>query len=89
MQEFFRSNMIQMANPLRLKAIGAYKICLEKALEIQWFNEWSDKAEQQLAKIAPEEYRYSIEERARPIYFHQQRIRRGLVTQLPEEDTEE
>ena len=89
MAEFFRSSMIQLANPLRLKAVGAYKNCLKKALEIQWFNEWTDKAEKQVAKIAPEEYRYSIEERGKPVYFHQGAIRRGLVTELPEEEEEE
>ena len=88
-QEMFRSNFIQMADPLRKKAIIAYKTCLKKALELQWFNEWSDKAEQQIAKIAPEEYRYSIEERGTPIYFHKPGIERGLVTELPEEDNEE
>ena len=88
MQEFFRAAMIQQADPLRRKAIEAYKTCLDKSLKIQWFNEWTDLAEQQIAKINPEEYRYSVEERGSPFNFHQPKLRRPLVTSLPEEEEE-
>ena len=88
MQEYFRASMIQQADPLRLKAIEAYKTCLDKSLKVQWFNEWTDLAEQQIAKINPEAYRYSVEERATPYNFHQTTLRRGLVTSLPEEEEE-
>ena len=88
MQEFFRAAMIQQADPLRRKAIEAYKTCLDKSLKVQWFNEWTDLAEQQIAKINPEEYRYSVEERGSPFNFHQQKLRRSLVTSLPEEEEE-
>ena len=88
MQEYFRAAMIQQADPLRRKAIEAYKTCLDKSLKVQWFNEWTDLAEQQIAKINPEEYRYSVEERGSPFNFHQQKLRRSLVTSLPEEEEE-
>lgn len=85
MQEFFRGAMIQKADPLRVKAVESYNLCLEKALTVQWFNEWSDLAEKQLARINPETFRYSIEERAKPTYFHRAPIRRPIITALPEE----
>ena len=87
-KEFFRSTMIQQANPLRLKAIEAYKLCLDKSRELQWFNEWSDLAEQQIAKINPEEFSYSIEERGQPSQFHQTRIFKALIPELPSEEDE-
>ena len=87
-KEFFRSTMIQQANPLRLKAIGAYKSCLDKSRELQWFNKWTDLAEQQIAKINPEEFSYSIEERGQPSHFHQTKIFKALVLDLPVEEDE-
>ena len=87
-QAFYRSAMIQKANPLRLKAINAYKSCLDRSLKVQWFNEWTDLAEKQIAKINPEEYRYSVEERGTPFNFHRTTLRRALVTSLPEEEEE-
>jgi tetratricopeptide (TPR) repeat protein len=87
-KELFRSTMIQQANPLRLKAIEAYKLCLDKSRELQWFNEWSDLAEQQIAKINPAEFSYSIEERGQPSHFHQTRIFKALVRELPSEEDE-
>ena len=88
MQEYFRSAMILQADPLRRKAIEAYKTCLDKSLKVQWFNEWTDLAEKQIAKINPEEYRYSVEERATPFNFHNTKLRRSLITSLPEEEEE-
>ena len=88
MQEYFRAAMIQQADPLRRKAIEAYKICLDKSLKVQWFNEWTDLAEQQIAKINPEEYTYSVEERGVPSVFHKTALRRALITSLPEQEEE-
>ena len=87
-KDFFRQSMIEKADPLRLKAVEAYKICLDKAREVQWFNEWTDLAEQQVAKINPEAFRYSIEERATPTYFHKTPLQRPLITELPAEEEE-
>ena len=75
------------ADPLRRKAIEAYKTCLDKSLKVQWFNEWTDLAKRQ-SPGNPEEYRYSVEERGDPFNFHQQKLRRSLVTSLPEEEEE-
>ena len=82
-QEFFRNSMIEKADPLRIKAVDSYKICLDKARELQWFNEWSDLAERRLAEIDPAAFRYSIEERAKPTHFHTNAIRKDLILELP------
>ena len=78
--------MIQKADPQRRFAIEAYKTCLDKSLKVQWFNEWTDLAEQQIAKINPEEYSYSVEERGQPTVFHQTLLRKPLITSLPEQE---
>ena len=87
-KEFFRITMAQTANPIRLLAIQAYKYCLDKSRELQWFNKWSDLAEQQIAKINPQEFSYSIEERGEPSHFHQSKIFKALVRELPSEEDE-
>ena len=83
-QEIIKSRMIEQAAPLRLKAIESYKQCLKKSLKLQWFNKWTDLAERQVAKIAPEEFRYNIEERGAPVYLHTPKVQRGLILELPE-----
>lgn len=88
-KEMFRNSMIEKAEPLRLKAVEAYKVCLDKARELQWFNEWSELAEQQLAKIDPSAFHYSMEERAKPVHFHNAPIRRELILALPEAEEED
>ena len=88
-KEFFRNSMIEKADPLRVKAVEAYKVCLDKARELQWFNEWSDLAEQQLAKIDPAAFHYSVEERAKPVHFHTAAIRRELILTLPEAEKDD
>lgn len=87
--DFFRQSMEEKAEPFRQKAIQAYKVCLEKAREVQWFNEWTDLSEQQIAKINPEAYRYSIEERAQASYLHNNTLRLKLVTELPAEEEDD
>lgn len=87
--DIFRQKMEEQAEPFRQLAIQAYKICLEKAREVQWFNEWTDLSEQQISKINPEAYRYSIEERAQPSYLHNNPLRLKLVTELPVEEEDD
>ncbi len=80
-QEMFKSNMIQKASPLRDKAIDSYSICLKKALELQWFNEWTNLAEKKIAKLSPENYHYSSEVRSQPNHFYKKPI--GMKVILP------
>ena len=53
---------------------------------MRWFNEWSDLAERQLARLNPQEYRYNAEVRARPTNFGGKTVRGGLVTQVKVEE---
>ena len=85
-KEMFKGAMVQMADPLRQKAVMAYQACLSKALKLQWFNKWTESAELRLAKIDPSAFHYSIEERSPPVHFHNPRVQRGLVTTLPDEE---
>ena len=82
----YRANMVQQADPFRRLAVKSYEICLQKARSIGWFNKWTDLAEQQLARINPENFNYSVEERARPTEFNSRPILRGLITELPSEE---
>ena len=53
MQEYFRAAMIQKADPLRRKAIEAYKTCLDRSLKVQWFNEWTDSLSNRSQRSTP------------------------------------
>jgi tetratricopeptide (TPR) repeat protein len=85
-QEMFKSNMIQKASPIREKAVESYNVCLKKALELQWFNEWTDLAEKRIAKISPENYHYSSEIRSQPNHFYQKPLGQKIMLPNPEDE---
>ena len=85
-KEVFKGAMAERATVPEGKAVEAYVICMKKAQELRWFNEWSDLAERQLARLNPQEYRYNAEIRARPDHFGGKTIRGNIVTELKVED---
>ena len=66
-------------------AVNTYVLCLKKAQELKWFNEWSDNAERQLAQLEPSKHRYNAEIRARPIQFSSPLVRQDFIEKLPSE----
>ena len=63
-QEEFRKR----AEEVRNKSVEAYRICLERAKEKQWFNEYSDNCEQAVAKLDLE-YKFTREVRPLPTFY--------------------
>ncbi|HIA02395.1 MAG TPA: tetratricopeptide repeat protein [Myxococcales bacterium] len=64
LQEDFRKK----ANMVRAKAVQAYRRCLETAKKKQWFNEFSDNAEKNLA-ILDLNYKFTREIRPQPGFY--------------------
>ncbi|MEE2789083.1 MAG: tetratricopeptide repeat protein [Myxococcota bacterium] len=83
--EAFKGTMTDKAEVQRQQAINTYVLCLKKAQELRWFNEWSDNAERRLAQLDPGKFRYNAEIRAKPINFGTPTVRQDLIAKLPEE----
>jgi tetratricopeptide (TPR) repeat protein len=86
--EIFKGAMAERAATPEGKAVESYVIVIKKAQELRWFNQWSDLAERQLARLNPREYRYNAEMRARPDNFGGEAVRRGVVTTLRQQEEE-
>ncbi|MBT9559798.1 MAG: tetratricopeptide repeat protein [Myxococcales bacterium] len=56
------------ANEVRAKSVEAYRICLERAKAKQWFNEFSDNCEANVAKLDLE-YKFTREIRPQPTAY--------------------
>lgn len=89
MTEAFKGQMSDMSDIQINKAVEAYVLCIQKAQELRWFNQWSDLAEKELARLRPAEYRYNAERRARPTFFGPAAVAQSVITQLPSEEVEE
>lgn len=87
--EIFKGQMTDMSEVQIGKAVEAYVLCMQKAQELRWFNEWSDLAEKELARLRPQDYRYNAEKRASPTYFGPPAVAQSFITQLPSEEEEE
>lgn len=82
--EAFKGAMTERAEVPRAKAKEAYELCLGKARELRWFNQWSDVAERRLADLMPEKYRYNAELRARPDHFGPDIVGQRFIGKLDE-----
>jgi tetratricopeptide (TPR) repeat protein len=82
-KEIFKGTMAEKAAVVEGKAVEAYVLCMKKAQELKWFNQWSELAEKQLARLNPQEYRYNAEIRARPTAFGPDYVRAEYVETLP------
>ncbi len=87
--EIFKGQMTDMSEVQIGKAVEAYVLCMQKAQELRWFNQWSDLAEKQLANLRPQQYRYNAEKRAKPTYFGPDAVAQSVITELPSEEEEE
>jgi tetratricopeptide (TPR) repeat protein len=89
MTEAFKGQMSDMSDIQINKAVEAYVLCIQKAQELRWFNQWSDLAEKELARLRPAEYRYNAEQRARPTHFGPPAVAQSVITRLPTQEEEE
>ena len=60
--------MVDKAEPLETKAIGALSVCLNKSTDLSFYDEWSQLCEAELNQIKPVEYPLASEIRAQPGY---------------------
>jgi len=45
--------LMELANPLEEKSVGAFAFCLEESTKRNWFNQWSRLCEKELGQIRP------------------------------------
>jgi tetratricopeptide (TPR) repeat protein len=64
--EAFCDKMTEVAEPLDLRALNGYSVCLTKSTELGWFSEWSKMCERELGQIKPEEFPTAAELRSEP-----------------------
>jgi tetratricopeptide (TPR) repeat protein len=62
----FCDQMTTVAEPLDLRAIEGFSVCLNKSTELGWFSEWSRMCEHELGQIKPEEFPTAAELRSDP-----------------------
>ncbi len=65
--EAFCDKMTEVAEPLDLRALQGYTVCLTKSTELGWFSEWSKMCEHELGQIKPEEFPTASELRGDPM----------------------
>jgi tetratricopeptide (TPR) repeat protein len=87
--EAFKTAMAERAEVPRSKAKEAFELCLAKARELRWFNQWSDVAERRLADLMPEKYRYNAEVRAKPDHFGPDIVGQRFIGKLEEPEEEQ
>ena len=63
-----QEDFLKKATEVREQAIKAYRHCLEQAKKKQWFNEFSDNAEKNLAALDLD-YKFTREVRPQPNYY--------------------
>jgi hypothetical protein len=54
------------ADPLEKKSIEAFSFCLDSSNKLNWYNEWSQLCEKELAQIRPQDFPAAGEIRAQP-----------------------
>ena len=84
--ETYKGAMAERAQPVEAKAIEAYITAVKKAQELRWFNEYSDTAAKELARLSPKEYRYDAEARAKPDRFSSPTFHLPFITTLPAQE---
>jgi tetratricopeptide (TPR) repeat protein len=85
-EEIYKGLLEDRATMVENKAVTAYKQALEVALKENWFNDYSKKAEIELAKLRPREFRKPSELRAEPEHLNPGFMRSAFITKIKEED---
>jgi tetratricopeptide (TPR) repeat protein len=60
-REIFCDALVDQAEPVELKAVAGYELCLKAATKESWFNEWSAMCEVELNQMQPSEYPLAVE----------------------------
>jgi tetratricopeptide (TPR) repeat protein len=58
--------LMELANPLEEKSVGAFAFCLDESTKRNWFNQWSRLCEKELGQIRPLDFPSASELHAAP-----------------------
>lgn len=67
-EKIVRDQLTAVAAPIQNDALTAFKICVEGAIESNWYNEWSSLCEDHLIKLDPNTYHALTEWTSEPTY---------------------
>ncbi|MGF1469689.1 MAG: tetratricopeptide repeat protein [Sandaracinaceae bacterium] len=76
----------QAARPLQQTALEKFETCLSVALEVRWFNEFSQQCERELNVLDAAQYPLAAELRGEADYVERQLARPGRVDLISERD---
>jgi tetratricopeptide (TPR) repeat protein len=65
-EDAVRTQLDQLAEPIRTDAIKAFSNCIDGANQANWYNEWSAQCEEYLNLLSPAEFPLSSEWKAEP-----------------------
>ena len=60
--------LTNVADPLEKQSIDAYSFCLDNSNKLNWYNEWTQLCESELAQIRPQDFPAAGEIRTQPAY---------------------
>jgi hypothetical protein len=87
-EQAYREQLDNQAEPIKQKAIEAFGYCLATATREQWFNEYSARCEAALYEIDPSRYRVSNEVYGKPnlnrVHYAAPDLDLGLITTTSE-----
>ncbi len=86
-REIFCDALVDKAEPIESKAVGAYDLCLKAATKESWFNEWSALCETELNQIQPSEYPLAAEAKPEPGYVSTLMSPAQVIPELPVQTT--
>lgn len=87
-EQAYREQLDNQAEPIKQHAIEAFGYCLATATREQWFNEYSERCEAALYEIDPSRYRVSNEVYGRPnlnrVHYAAPDLDLGIITTTTE-----
>ncbi|MFW5967510.1 MAG: tetratricopeptide repeat protein, partial [Persicimonas sp.] len=85
-EEIYKGILEDEASKIETRAVAAYEQALEVSRKENWFNEYSDQAEVELARLRPKEYRKPAEMSAEPDHYHPGFQRAEIISDVEEEE---
>jgi tetratricopeptide (TPR) repeat protein len=62
-REMFCDELVDKGEPIEVKAVQGYELCLKAATQQSWFNDWSAMCEVELHQMQPSDYPLAAESR--------------------------
>jgi len=84
-REIYCDALVDQAEPIEIKAVSGFQVCLEGATRQSWFNDWSRLCEVELNQMQPSEYPLASEIKPEAGYMATTITPAPLVEELPED----